>query len=31
VDQDDGVWSTRIRGVVLGGHGILLTSTSRRS
>src|ERR671914_2990270 len=23
VDQDDGVWSTRIRGVVLGGHGEL--------
>src|SRR5215218_8099942 len=25
VDQDDGVWSTRIRGVVLGGHEDLLS------
>src|SRR5829696_9466938 len=25
MDQDDGVWSTRIRGVVLGGHEDLLS------
>src|SRR5215204_7094871 len=30
VDQDDGVWSGRIGGV-LGGHGVLLTSLSPRS
>src|SRR3712207_5888105 len=27
MDQDDGVWSTRIRGVVLSGHGVLLLSS----
>src|SRR3712207_1572130 len=29
VDQDDGVWSTRIRGVVLGGHGDVLSRRGR--
>src|SRR5215213_71331 len=29
MDQDDGVWSTRIRGVVLGGHEDLLSQRGR--
>src|SRR3712207_1316938 len=29
MDQDDGVWSTRIRGVVLCGHGVLLLTSAQ--